>query len=62
MQRFGGLIRDTWWMWSIILVAGTLLAVFVHFIFAVTFPISLFSFIYFGLMRYDEEGNPREGL
>jgi hypothetical protein len=41
---------------------GTLLGSLVHFIFYVTYPISLFSFAYFGLMRYDEEGNPREGL
>jgi hypothetical protein len=28
----------------------------------VTFPISLFSFVYFALLRYDEHGNPKEGF
>ncbi|MEZ6096846.1 MAG: hypothetical protein R3C03_21935 [Pirellulaceae bacterium] len=62
MKRFQGLIRDTWWLWIVLCVAGTFLSIYVSPVFISTFPISLFTFLYFGLIRYDEEGKPREGL
>ncbi len=58
MKRYRALLVDTWWMWLGMLAAGCLLGYLVSFVFFVTIPICLFSFAYFGLMRYDESGNP----
>jgi hypothetical protein len=60
MKRIQGLLRDTWWLWLGLLAVGTLLAIFVSEVFVVTYPICLFAMVYFGLMRYDDEGNHRE--
>jgi hypothetical protein len=60
MKRFAGLFRDTWFLWVGLILAGTILSIFVSLVFLVTFPISVFSFIYFALLRYDTQGNPRE--
>lgn len=60
MKRIQGLLRDTWWLWLGLVLLGTLLARFVSPVFVVTYPICLFAMAYFGLMRYDDEGNPRE--
>ena len=60
MKRFVGLFRDTWYLWVGLILAGTLLSIFVSLVFLVTFPISAFSFTYFALLRYDPQGNPRE--
>lgn len=62
MERFQGLLRDTWWLWCSLLTVGTLLAVFVSPVFWVTYPIAVFSFAYFGLLRYDERGKPKDRL
>lgn len=62
MLRFQGLLRDTWWLWLGLAIAGVVLAIFVSPVFLVTFPIGLFSFAYFGLLRYDERGNPKDRL
>ena len=58
MKRYLTLLSETWWMWLGLLVVGCTLGFAVSFVFFVTIPICLFSFIYFGLMRYDENGNP----
>ena len=57
MNALGGLWRDTWWMWCGFAFGGILMATLVHPIFLVIFPISIVSFVYFGLLRYDENGN-----
>ena len=62
VKRFQGLLRDTWWAWLVILAFGCILGVTVHLLFFSAIPIGVFSFFYFGIMRYDEEGNAREGL
>ena len=59
-MQFVGLFRDTWWLWGLFLLAGLLLAIFVDLIFLVTFPICVFAFIYFAMMRYDEQGNVKK--
>ena len=59
MKRFNGLIRDTWWLWVILLTAGIIAAQF-SFVFYSSIPISLFAFFYFGIMRYDSDGNLKE--
>lgn len=56
MKRYQGLLRDTWWVWLIFVVGGCITGIFLP-IALVAIPISAFSFIYFGLMRYDKHGN-----
>ena len=55
-------MRDTWWAWLIILVFGLVLGILLHPLFFSAIPIAVFSFFYFGIMRYDEEGNAKDGL
>lgn len=57
MKRFQALWRDTWWLWTGLVVVGLALGFLVEWIFFLTVPISFFAFVYFGLMRYDSEGN-----
>jgi hypothetical protein len=58
--RYTGLFRDTWWAWLTIFGFGIVGGVLVSFIFYSAIPIGVFAFFYFGLMRYDDEGNPKE--
>ena len=58
MKRYQALLKETWWLWIIIIAAGCIAGVVVSPVFFITLPICLFSFVYFGLMRYDADGNP----
>ena len=62
MNRYTGLLRDTWWFWILLFVAGIISAIAVSPVFLCSIPIGIFAFVYFGLVRYDEQGNRREGL
>lgn len=62
MKRLKAILRDTWWLWTIFLLMGTLLGIFFEPVFFACFPIAIVTFVYFMLMRYDDEGNPREDL
>ena len=55
-------MRDTWVAWLTILLFGLILGFLLSPIFFSAIPIGVFSFFYFGVMRYDEEGNEREGF
>jgi hypothetical protein len=57
MKAFEALWLDTWWLWIGFFVSGIFLAFFVHPIFVSIFPISIVTFIYFAIVRYDEDGN-----
>ena len=57
MERFKGMWRETWWVWLILVGFGLAMAIFLHPVFYTSIPISIFSFIYFMFMRYDEDGN-----
>ena len=59
MKRYKALMRDTWWAWAILLAFGLIFSNFSP-IFYSTFPICIFAFFYFGMMRYDENGNGKE--
>lgn len=61
MKRYLGLLRDTWWLWLLMIGAGVIAAQLVSFVFYCAIPISFFSFLYFGLVRYDDQGHPIEG-
>ena len=52
-------MRDTWWAWLTILSFG-IVGGFVSPIFLSAIPIGVFAFFYFGMMRYDENGNAKE--
>lgn len=56
MKRYKGLLRDTWPVWLIFIVGGCIGGIFLPIALS-AIPISVFAFIYFGLMRYDSEGN-----
>jgi len=62
MKRYQSLMRDTWWLWLVIFGGGLLAGSFLHFSFFSAIPIGLFTFFYFGLMRYDKHGTPTEGF
>ncbi len=59
MKRFKSILRDTWWAWVILIGGGIVGGWLVSPIFYSAIPISIFAFFYFGLMRYDENGQPK---
>lgn len=61
MGRFRGIFKETWWVWLILVGGGTLAGIFVSPVFYSAIPISVFSFIYFAMMRYDEDGTHKKG-
>ncbi len=50
-------MQDTWWLWLFLVGIGIILGIFVEWVFFISIPISIFAFVYFGIMRYDEDGN-----
>ena len=58
MKRYAALWKETWWLWILMVGGGSAAGALLHFIFFVSIPICFFAFIYFGLMRYDQDGNP----
>ena len=62
MKRYQGLLRDSWIAWIVIFLFGIVLGFAKHPLFFSAIPIGLFAFFYFGFMRYDENGNAKEGL
>jgi hypothetical protein len=62
MKRFSAILKDTWWAWLILVVGGSIAGVFLSPIFFAAIPISIFTFIYFAVMRYDDEGKPKGGM
>lgn len=57
MNRFKSLAFDTWWLWLLFLTIGGVASWLVSPIFLLIVPISVFTFLWFGYIRYDEEGN-----
>lgn len=58
MARFESLFRETWWLWILFGLFGTIMS-FLSAVFLLMFPISIFTFFWFAYIRYDEEGNFR---
>lgn len=59
MKRYIQLWKDTWWLWLIYFGLATLLLIFVTKIFVAVYIVLICVFVYFAIMRYDEEGQPR---
>jgi len=59
MKRYIGLLKETWWLWMLFLAFG-IIGSFFDLVFLTSLPITVFSFLYFGVMRYDADGNPRQ--
>jgi uncharacterized membrane protein len=57
MKRFYALFKQTWWLWTIYLILNVTLIFFISPIFLAVLPLILVIFIYFALVRYDDEGN-----
>ena len=62
VKRYQGLMRDSWVAWIVIFLFGLVLGIVKHPLFFSAIPIGFFAFFYFGLMRYDEHGNAKEGM
>ena len=62
VKRYQGLMRDSWVAWIVIFLFGLVLGIAKHPLFFSAIPIGIFAFFYFGLMRYDEHGNAKEGM
>lgn len=60
VKRYQSLMRDSWWAWLTILAFGLIGGVLLSRIFLSAIPIAVFAFVYFGMMRYDENGNEKE--
>lgn len=58
MLRYKALIKETWWLWALFLVGGSVMT-WLSLVFLLTFPICIIIFLWFGFVRYDEEGNFR---
>lgn len=57
MKRFYALFKQTWWLWTIYLTLNIGLIFFVSPVFLAVLPMIFVVFIYFALVRYDDEGN-----
>ncbi len=57
MQRFRSLFLETWWLWIVFGLFGTIMSLLLSKVFLLMFPISIFTFFWFAYIRYDEDGN-----
>ncbi len=57
MKRFLYLLRDTWWLWLFFAILAAVMITFVSVVFLVMIPILAGVFIYFAIVRYDDDGN-----
>ena len=62
MGPLRGLWRDTWWLWCLFLgaIVGVAFAVTPFFLFLI--PVFVVMFLYFGFVRYDEQGRNKGDL
>jgi 4-amino-4-deoxy-L-arabinose transferase-like glycosyltransferase len=56
MDRYRALLKETWWLWIALAVFGLAMA-FISPVFLITIPISGITFLWFGYVRFDEDGN-----
>lgn len=56
MERFRRMLLEIGWLWGLIFLANTALALVVSPLYFVMYPVLLTICIYFTYMRYDEHG------
>ena len=59
MRRYSQLLKDTWWLWLLYLAVAGLMIGYVNKIFVIMLPILVVIFLYFAIVRYDEDGTFR---
>lgn len=57
MKRFKAFWKETGWLWTVFFVVLLVLMRFVSLVFVAAIPLLIVIFIYFALVRYDEDGN-----
>ncbi|MEQ1827931.1 MAG: hypothetical protein ABL921_18370 [Pirellula sp.] len=57
MKRYKAFLKHTWWLWTIYVTATLVLIAFVSPIFWAMLPMMIVNFVYFALVRYDDDGN-----
>ena len=57
MKRLLACLRETWWLWLVFFAGCTAMVVYLGRVFVVTYPICIFTFVYFAVMRFDENGD-----
>lgn len=57
MKKFLFLLRSTWWLWLAFVALAAFMIIYVNVIFVVMIPVLIGVFIYFALVRYDDDGN-----
>jgi hypothetical protein len=57
MKRFRAFWKDTGWLWTVFLAILLGLILLVSKVFLAAVPMLVVIFLYFALVRYDDEGN-----
>lgn len=57
MKRFTGFLKQTWYLWTAYIVVTVLLITFVSSIFWAVIPMMIVNFLYFALVRYNDDGD-----
>jgi cobalamin synthase len=57
MKRYKAFLKHTWWLWAVYVLVTVLLIAFLSPVFLAVIPMMVVMFIYFALVRYDEDGN-----
>jgi len=59
MKRIQGMLRAVGWLWGLIFLINTFLAVVLSPFYVLMYPVLLVICVYFTYMRFDEDGNPK---
>lgn len=57
MKRYKSFLKQTWYIWLTFIVVTTLLIMYVSPVFFAVIPMMLVIFIYFALVRYNDDGD-----
>ncbi len=57
MDRYRALLKETWWLWIVLTVFGLAMSLLISNVFLLTLPISLITFLWFGFVRFDGNGD-----
>lgn len=60
MRRMIACMRETWWLWLVFFGGCTAMTICLDRVFVITYPVCIFTFVYFAMMRFDDQGNKVE--